>query len=80
MNKKSHNGIGFSRVNGRKIHADFDGGDISTDGGLLLVEQIDRKLGLTGKVAKLVAAVTVGRRFRSWKQSISGNIFRKLRL
>ena len=52
MNKKCPKGIGFSRVNGRRIQADFDGGDISTDGGLLLVEQVDRKLGLTGKVAK----------------------------
>ena len=51
MNKKCPKGIGFSRVNGRRIQADFDGGDISTDGGLLLVEQVDRKLGLTGKVA-----------------------------
>ena len=52
MNKKCPNGIGFSRVKGRRVQADFDGGDISTDGGLLLVEQVDRKLGLTSKVAK----------------------------
>jgi len=52
MNKKCPKSIGFSRVKGRRIQADFDGGDISTDGGLLLVEQVDRKLGLTGKVAK----------------------------
>lgn len=52
MNKKWRKGIGFSRVKGRRIKVDFDGGEISSDGGLLLIEKVDRKLALTRQVAK----------------------------
>ena len=52
MKKKCCKSLRFSRVKSRKTEADFDGGDISSDGGLLLVEQVDRKLGLTRRGAK----------------------------
>lgn len=52
MKKMCLKGIGFSRVNGRKIEVDFAGGEISSDGGLLLVKQVDRKLGLIEQVAE----------------------------
>jgi hypothetical protein len=31
----------------KKVSADFDGGAISSDGGLLLLREADRRLGLT---------------------------------
>ena len=52
MKKKCRKSVGFSRVKGRIIETDFNGGDISSDGGLLLIEQVDRKLGLTRNIAK----------------------------
>src|SRR6516225_5162783 len=36
----------------RKIAADFGGGNVSSDGGVLLLRQVDRWLGLTKQVAK----------------------------
>ncbi len=36
----------FSNLHQKKIMADFDGGDITTDGGLLLLREVDRTIGL----------------------------------
>lgn len=43
-----------SQKNGRRIKGKFDGGDISSDGGLMLVREADRRLSLTAGVAALV--------------------------
>jgi len=42
----------FSKFKRRKIEAGFDGGDVSSDGGLLLLREVDRKLGLLKAVAQ----------------------------
>lgn len=44
----------FGRVGRREIEANFGGGALSSDGGVMLVRQVDRKIGLS-------AAVTPGR-------------------
>ena len=36
----------FPAVKRRKVEARFSGGDITSDGGLLLVHQVDQRLGL----------------------------------
>jgi len=36
----------FSNVSRRKIHADFSGGTLTSDGGALLLREVDRRLGL----------------------------------
>jgi len=41
----------FATVQNRYVSADFDGGDITSDGGSLLLHKLDRKLGLTTKAA-----------------------------
>jgi Transposase DDE domain group 1 len=46
--------IEFPGFRGRKIQADFGGGQVSSDGGLLLVRQVDRRLGLTQRLGKLL--------------------------
>ena len=33
---------------------DFSGGDVSSDGGILLLRQVDRKLGLLRRAAKIL--------------------------
>ena len=40
------NPIVFSNFGRRRVMADFDGGDITSDAGALLLRQVDRKLGL----------------------------------
>lgn len=42
----------FTRAKGRKVKADFEGGDVSSDGGLLLIREVDKVLGLTAEAAK----------------------------
>jgi len=44
--------IGFPRVCRRVVEADFGGGDITGNGGVLLLRQADRLLGLTASVAR----------------------------
>lgn len=44
----------FSSNNGRRIVGKFDGGDISSDGGLMLVREVDRRLKLTQQVSRLI--------------------------
>lgn len=44
----------FASCQGRKVQADFEGGEISSDGGLLLLREADRHLNLLGRAAKLL--------------------------
>lgn len=46
--------MSFGRVGRRVIEADFSGGAISSDGGLMLLRQIDRKLGLSCSAAAVL--------------------------
>ncbi len=41
----------FPRVNRRVVEANFEGGDITSDGGVLLLRQADRLLGLSDAIA-----------------------------
>lgn len=43
--------IEFGRLGRRLIEADFSGGDLSSDGGLLLLRQIDQHLDLSRAAA-----------------------------
>ncbi len=48
------NQIDFSTCKGRKINAQFSGGDITSDGGVMLISQIDKKLQLTKRLARII--------------------------
>jgi hypothetical protein len=39
---------------GRKIQADFSGGEVTSDGGVLLLRQVDRWIGLTKRLGELL--------------------------
>lgn len=51
MPKCTDERVEFGRVGRRVIEAAFDGGDIVSDGGVLLLRQVDRRLGLTQAAA-----------------------------
>ena len=51
MPKCTQRRIEFGRFGRRVIEADFSGGDLSSDGGLLLLRQVDRHIGLTRAAA-----------------------------
>lgn len=44
----------FPTVKSRKVTVDFRGGDITSHGGVLLLRQVDRKIGLTDEAARLI--------------------------
>jgi hypothetical protein len=43
--------LSFPSISRRKVQADFQGGDVSSDGGVLLLRQMDRRLKLTQALA-----------------------------
>jgi Transposase DDE domain group 1 len=45
----------FPSFDRRKIEASFSGGDVSSDGGVLLLQQADRRLGLCRALSKVIA-------------------------
>lgn len=53
MPKCTDEPVGFGRVGRRVIEAAFDGGDIVSDGGVLLLRRVDERMGLTHSVARV---------------------------
>ena len=45
--------VEYARFKRRKIEAEFTGGDITTDGGVMLLREIDKRLNLTARIAEL---------------------------
>ena len=54
MTKCSRDQLEFPGCKGRKVEAEFSGGNVTSDGGILLLRQADRRLGLTASVAALL--------------------------
>jgi len=46
--------INFSPCKSKKVEVNFNGGDVTSDGGVLLLREIDRKLGLTKQISNLI--------------------------
>jgi len=44
----------FPAVNRRRVEVSFQGGNITSDGGVLLLQQVDRRLGLSEAVARVL--------------------------
>jgi len=51
MTKCNRESLPFPAPKGRRIEVSFTGGDVSGDGGLPLIRQVDRSIGLTNAVA-----------------------------
>ncbi|MBB2159751.1 transposase, partial [Gluconacetobacter sacchari] len=45
----------FPAIGRKKITADFDGGRITSDGGVLLLAAAERRIGLADRLARLIA-------------------------
>lgn len=56
--------IEFPTVKRRRVQASFDGGAITSDGGVLLLRQVDRRLGLTRTLARVLEDPRAARRCR----------------
>ncbi len=46
--------LDFSPLNSKKIQASFTGGAVTSDGGLLLLREVDKRTGLTKKLSKVL--------------------------
>lgn len=46
--------IEYSRCKRRKVQAEFNGGDITSDGGVMLLREVDRRLKLTKRIASML--------------------------
>lgn len=46
--------LALPRVKGRQVKVDFGGGDVSSDGGLIAIREVDRQMKLTERVARLL--------------------------
>jgi len=44
----------FPAVNRRRVEVSFQGGNITSDGGVLLLQQVDRRLGLSAAIARVL--------------------------
>ena len=45
---------GLSPVAGKPVHVDFEGGRLTSDGGALLLAEIERKLGVADRLARCI--------------------------
>lgn len=54
MTKCTTKEVSFPGVNSRRIEVDFSGGEVTSDGGGLLLRQADKKINLLSRVAKAV--------------------------
>jgi hypothetical protein len=61
MPKCTDDKIDFGRVGRRVVEADFSGGDLSSEGGALLLRQLDERLGLTRAAARALGDERRGR-------------------
>lgn len=67
--------VRFGKVGRRVVEAAFDGGDIVSDGGALLVKQVDDRIGLTRAAARVFAD---GRRAASVRHDIRSLIAQRV--
>src|SRR5688500_9525941 len=52
MTKCNSSSLQLPACKSRKVEVNFAGGEVTSEGGILLLDQIDQKLGLTEKIAK----------------------------
>ncbi len=52
MRKCTNEKLDFGRLGQRVVEADFSGGDLSTEGGALLLRRMDVRLGLSAAAAR----------------------------
>ncbi|MBC8553691.1 MAG: transposase, partial [Candidatus Brocadiales bacterium] len=54
MTNCTQQSVSFPALKRRKVEAEFSGGDITSDGGVLLLRQVDKNLGLLEAVNRVL--------------------------
>jgi hypothetical protein len=52
MEKDTQYSLPFASVSGKKVAADFDGGSVSSDGGVLFLREVERQVGVIRRVVE----------------------------
>ena len=55
MTNRNRDQLSFPRCKGRAVETDFSGGNVTSDAGVLLLRQADRRLGLTASIARMLS-------------------------
>lgn len=58
MTQCTTNSMQFSRLKGRKIQADFDGGAITADAGAVLLGEVDKRIGLIDAINACIPIIS----------------------
>ena len=64
MTEWNHGALSFSSCRERRLRVDFSVGSVSSNGGSLLLREVDRRLGLTTAVARALGERRQRGRFR----------------
>lgn len=51
MGQNNHSALSFARISGKKVEADFEGGNLTSDGGALFLREAEKKAGVIGRLS-----------------------------
>jgi len=54
MRKNTNQTMLFKEISGKKVEVDFNGGEVSSDAGLLFLRETESKIGIINKVANAI--------------------------
>tara|TARA_R110002110_G_scaffold377233_2_gene587701 strand:- start:210 stop:482 length:273 start_codon:yes stop_codon:yes gene_type:complete len=75
MTQSTTNSALFPRCKGRQVTANFEGGDITSDGGVLMLRQLDRKLGLIRSIASKMGDARNSSNVNTAQSRLFGSVF-----
>ena len=52
MTESKQTVLAFASVSGKKVEADFDGGTTTSDGGALLLRELESKIGIVDRIVE----------------------------
>ena len=52
MRESKHIVFSFARISGKQVEADFDGGTTTSDGGALLLRQLESRIGVIDRIVE----------------------------
>ena len=50
MSQDTQNALPFASILGKKVEADFDGGNLTTDGGAMFLRLVESKVGIIDRI------------------------------
>ena len=52
MRKNTQTVLGFASISGKKVEADFEGGTTTSDGGALLLRELESRIGIVDRIVE----------------------------